>query len=442
VRKINFSPSELIRFANIVPAVQSLQALKKGQDYLMKNKLVIVRQENKIVSAFFEEMNLVQVSLNNFEDTGILGNIYLGKVKNIVKNINAAFIEIEDGKMCYYPMAENRYPIMANEEESGEEKPGLTEVKVKAGDELLIQVVKEDIKTKAPVVSSNLNFTGKYVALTYGKSTIGVSSKITDEKERKRLKNIAMQYRSREYGFILRTNAANMPEEKIRAEMESLIAVYHSIRKYGVHKSRFSLVYETPPNYICDIRDGYAENVDEFITDDKVLYNHIREYLMQYQAEDLYKLKYYEDPLLHLANLYGVHEKLEEALRSYVWLKSGGTLVIQPTEALTVIDVNTSKAVAGKKKVQETFLKVNREAAKEIARQIRLRNLSGIIIIDFIDLESAKDQELLMEELAEYLKMDPIKTILVDMTALGLVEVTRKKVRKPLHEQVAEFHIT
>ncbi|HCA70594.1 MAG TPA: ribonuclease E/G, partial [Lachnospiraceae bacterium] len=134
----------------------------------MKNKLVIVRQENKIVSAFFEEMNLVQVSLNNFEDTGILGNIYLGKVKNIVKNINAAFIEIEDGKMCYYPMAENRYPIMANEEESGEEKPGLTEVKVKAGDELLIQVVKEDIKTKAPVVSSNLNFTGKYVALTYG----------------------------------------------------------------------------------------------------------------------------------------------------------------------------------------------------------------------------------------------------------------------------------
>ncbi|HBY71215.1 MAG TPA: hypothetical protein DEG06_03135, partial [Lachnospiraceae bacterium] len=137
MRKINFSPSELIRFANIVPAVQSLQALKKGQDYLMKNKLVIVRQENKIVSAFFEEMNLVQVSLNNFEDTGILGNIYLGKVKNIVKNINAAFIEIEDGKMCYYPMAENRYPIMANEEESGEEKPGLTEVKVKAGDELL-----------------------------------------------------------------------------------------------------------------------------------------------------------------------------------------------------------------------------------------------------------------------------------------------------------------
>ena len=121
-----------------------------------------------------------------------------------------------------------------------------------------------------------------------------------------------------------------------------------------------------------------------------------------------------------------------------VWLRSGGTLVIQPTEALTVIDVNTGKAVAGKKQVQETFLKVNREAAKEIAKQIRLRNLSGIIIIDFIDLELKKDKELLMEELEEYLKKDPVKTTLVDMTALGLVEVTRKKVRKPLHEQVNE----
>jgi len=121
-----------------------------------------------------------------------------------------------------------------------------------------------------------------------------------------------------------------------------------------------------------------------------------------------------------------------------VWLKSGGSLIIQPTEALTVIDVNTGKAIAGKKKTQETFLKVNREAAREIARQIRLRNLSGIIIIDFIDMELERDKELLMEELRENFKKDPTKTTLVDMTALGLEEVTRKKVRKPLHEQLQE----
>jgi len=402
----------------------------------MENKLVITKQQNNIVSAFFEGKDMVQVSLNTLEESSILGNIYLGKVKNIIKNINAAFVEIEDGRMCYYSMAENRYPIVTSEQDYLETEAKLTEVKVKTGDELLVQVTKEDVKTKAPVANSNLNFTGKYVALTYGKTTIGVSTKITDEKERHRLKNIAKKFEHKEYSFIVRTNAAYMPEEKIINEMQKLKEAYENIRKFGIHKSRFSCIYKTPPNYICDIRDGYAENVDEFITDDKELYTNIKEYLELYQSEDLAKLRLYEDPTLSLTNLYGINDKLVAALRPMVWLKSGGSLVIQPTEALSVIDVNTGKAVSGKKKVQETFLKVNREAAKEIAKQIRLRNLSGIIIIDFIDMDEKKDNDLLMEELESYFKKDPVKTTLVDMTALGLVEVTRKKVRKPLYEQV------
>jgi ribonuclease, Rne/Rng family len=407
----------------------------------MENKLIITKQEHKIISAFFEGKDMVQVSLNASEDSAILGNIYLGKVKNIIKNINAAFVEIADGKMCYYSLEENRYPILSatNEEENNR---NLNETKVKVGDELVVQVTKEDVKTKAPVVSSNINFTGKYVALTYGKTTNGVSSKITDEKERIRLKAIAKKMAQKEFGFIIRTNAAFMPEEKIIAEMETLMEAYESIRKFGVHQTRFSLLYKTPPNYICDIRDGYAENVDEIVTDVQELYEHMKDYLEQYQPEDLNKLRFYQDPTLSLANLYGLHDKLNDAVRPMVWLKSGGTLVIQPTEALTVIDVNTGKAVAGKKKVQETFLKINREAAKEIAKQIRLRNLSGIIIIDFIDMDLEKDNQLLMEELTSYFKKDPVKTTLVDMTALGLVEVTRKKVRKPLHEQVEEIRKT
>jgi ribonuclease G len=406
------------------------------EEQSVENKLIITKQNDKIISAFFEGKDMVQISLNSSDETGILGNIYLGKVKNIVKNINAAFVEIADGRMCYYSLEENKYPIMSSVAEYQDADSKLTETKVKTGDELIVQVTKEDVKTKAPVVSSNLNFTGKYVALTYGKTTIGVSAKITDEKERQRLKEIAKKYGRRDYGFIVRTNAAYMSKEKIENEIIKLIEAYEQIRKYGIHKSRFSLLYKTPPSYICDIRDGYAENVDEFITDDLELYENMKEYLIQSQAEDLDKLRFYEDKLLSLINLYGITHKLSDALRQMVWLKSGGTLVIQPTEALTVIDVNTGKAVNGKKQVQETFLKVNLEAAKEIAKQIRLRNLSGIIIIDFIDLELKKDQDLLMAELESYLKKDPIKTTLVDMTALGLVEVTRKKVRKPLHEQV------
>ena len=405
----------------------------------MDNKLVITKKDNMIISATFEGRDMVQVSINTSEEDGILGNIYLGKVKNIVKNINAAFIEIADGRMCYYSMGENRFPIVANGPEYSAGS-GLIETKVKVGDELIVQVSKEDVKTKAPVVSSNLNFTGKFAALTYGKPAVGVSSKILDDKERKRLREIARRHVSKEYGFIIRTNAAYIPEENIVAEMKKLVEAYENIRTYGIHKSRFSLLHSTPPGYICDIRDSYTENVSEFVTDDIELFEHMKEYLETSQPEDMEKLRLYQDNTLSLANLYDIPEKLEEAIRPMVWLKSGGSLVIQPTEALTVIDVNTGKATTGKKQVQDTFLKVNREAAKEIARQIRLRNLSGIIIIDFIDMELKQSKELLMEELQEYLKKDPVKTTLVDMTALGLVEVTRKKVRKPLHEQIKRNH--
>ena len=239
--------------------------------------------------------------------------------------------------MCYYSMNENAFPIMAQDYSHEQAESGPVRTELKIGDELIVQVVKEDIKTKAPVVSSNLNFTGKYVALTYGKSTIGVSSKINDEKERKRLKEIATAYKSREYGFVIRTNAAYIAEEKISAEIERLIASYKEIRSFGIHKSRFSLLYKTPQNYICDLRDSYTDNVDEFITDDEELYNNMKEYLESYQPEDIDKLSLYQDQQLSLAALYGIADRLSNAIRPMVWLKSGGSLIIQPTEALTVI---------------------------------------------------------------------------------------------------------
>lgn len=399
----------------------------------MDHKLIITKHSDTVISALFNGMDMVQVSLSPVNKDEILGNIYLGKVKNIVKNINAAFIEITEGRMCYYPLGENRNPILANHVGQAEDEK-MKNIQIKTGDELIVQVIKEDVKSKAPVVSSNINLTGKYAALTYGNSSIGVSQKITDENERQRLKDLVRPFVSKEYGFILRTNSAYVQDELIIKEINNLIDIYNNIRTYGVHKSVFSLLYKTPPGYICDIRDGYSDRVDEFVTDDEELYENIKDYLEKHQPEDLGKLRFYQSTTISLTNLYGIREKLKDAIKPTVWLKSGGTLVIQPTEALTVIDVNTGKAIAGKKKVQETFLKINLEAAKEIAKQIRLRNLSGIIIVDFIDMELQEHKNLLMNELESYLKKDPIKTTLVDMTALGLVEITRKKVRKPLHE--------
>lgn len=392
----------------------------------MENKLVIVKQEKRILSAYFQEKDMVQVTVEPENNSSILGNIYLGKVKNIVKNINAAFVELSGGIMSYLPLAEQEDPVFANEKKTRE---------IQNGDELLVQVVKENIKTKAPVVTTNLNITGKYAVLTHGNKRMSLSGKIRDESLRASLKELMVEYQGRDYGIIIRTNAVHAQADWVTDEIEALHLMYEQLIKYGVHKARFSLLFQAPAGYICDIRDGFSGNLDEILTDDRDIYEEMKEYLSRYQKEDLSKLKFYQDEQFRLSSLYGIQSKLEKALQERVWLKCGGYLVIQPTEALTVIDVNTGKAVDGKKKVQETFRKVNLEAAREIARQIRLRNLSGIIIVDFIDMTSEQDKKGLMEQLDCFLKEDPVKTVLVDITALGLAEITRKKVRKPLLEQ-------
>lgn len=392
----------------------------------MNYKLIITKQKNRIVSALYDQKDMIQVNVDEISKTSILGNIYVGKVKNIVKNIGAAFVEIADGVMCYLSLEENKYPIFCNVKNND---------KVNIGDEIIVQVSKENVKTKAPVVTCNLNFTGKYVVLTHGKTIIGTSNKITQDYEKVRLKNILKEYKNSDYGFIIRTNSMGAKEELIQNEVDTLISLYQEIREFGIHKSRFSLLYKTPDNYICEIRDGFAEQIEVIITDDLEIYEQIHNYLLTYQKEDIDKLRKYEDPLLSLSNLYSIESRLENALKEKVWLKSGGNLIIQPTEALTVIDVNTSKAIGGKKKAEDTFLKINLEAAREISKQLRLRNISGIIIIDFINMEDMNNKEILMKELRILLSKDPIKAIVVDMTALNLVEVTRKKVRKPLLEQ-------
>jgi ribonuclease G len=393
----------------------------------MNHKLIITKLDNRIVSAVYEGNEMLQVNLDKTSEQSILGNIYVGKVKNIVKNISAAFVEIAGGRMCYLALDENPNPIYVNAKKQD---------RILVGDELLVQISKEDVKTKAPVVTTNLNFTGKYTVLIHGKSTLGVSAKIAEDGERKRLKEVMKAFKQESYGFIVRTNAVNIDRARMEEEVQALTKQYKDIREYGIHKSAFSLIYQMPPGFICDIRDGFADKIDEILTDDREIHDKIMDYLTNYQKEDLPKLKFYEDKLITLGNLYSIRTKLETAMRDKVWLKSGGTIIIQPTEALTVIDVNTGKAISGKKKVQDTFYKINMEAAAEIAKQIRLRNLSGIIIIDFIDMEQQEYKDGLMKGLEELFRKDPIKTTLVDMTALNLVEVTRKKVRKPLYEQV------
>ena len=189
------------------------------------------------------------------------------------------------------------------------------------------------------------------------------------------------------------------------------------------------------PEYLYSLQNLNQGQLDAIITDDLAIYEQIRDYLQEFQPENCQKLRFYEDKLVSLNKLYSLDIRLQEALQERVWLKSGGYLVIQPTEALIVIDVNSGKSIA-KKQAQEHYLKINLEAAEEIAHQLRLRNLSGIIIIDFIDMKSEEDNDTLMKSLRSYVRTDHVRVQVVDMTKLHLVELTRKKIKKSLKEQL------
>lgn len=394
-------------------------------------KLLITRMEREgrkqILSAFYEDGKAREFSCEQACSRQLLGNIYIGKVKNIVTNIDAAFVEIEKGILCYYSLRENPNPLVLKGGKGGKLRPG---------DELFVQVSKEALKTKAPTVTSNLNFPGKYLVLTTGRKNLGLSSRLSFQ-EKQRLGAIAEPLLEEDFGIVIRTNAAGVSREELEEELLRLKERCRRALAFGRHQTCFSLIYREPPAFISAVRGLSKESFSEIITDDEEIYRELKEYLLENQAEDLAKLCFYEKESPSLSSLYGMEKDLEDALKERVWLKSGAYLIIQPTEALTVIDVNTGK-YDGRKKRRDTFLKINLEAAKEIARQLRLRNLSGMILADFIDMEEASDRETLMSFLAEELKKDPTKAVLVDMTPLGLVEMTRKKVRKTLREQVEE----
>lgn len=395
------------------------------------NKLLITRWGDQILTALTENGKFLSFNLEPAEETGLLGNIYIGKVKNIVKNINSAFIDLGNGLTGYYSLTDNKTHLFTDAAAKTQD----SHRPLRQGDEILVQVERDAVKTKDPVLTSNLNFTGKYLVLTQWKKQIGFSGKIRDKAWKQHMQNLLEKETAGSFGLIVRTNAREAGEEEILQELELLARRRQTLLASASHRTCYSLLASSDPAYISSIRDAYKDELDAVVTDDKACYEALRQYMEEHQREDLHKLSFYEDPLLSLSKLYSIETAMEQALGKHVWLKSGGYLVIEPTEALTVIDVNTGK-YAGKKTQAETIFKINQEAAAETARQLRLRNLSGIIVIDFIDMETEEERLRLMSLLERELLKDPVKTVLVDMTRLGLVEITRKKVKRPLAEQV------
>lgn len=393
----------------------------------MMRKLLITRYAGRILTALWEDDHPATFNFYK-EDGDRLGNIYIARIKQMVKNIHAAFVEILPGVLCYLPLDEN-VPLYMSDGRIAEQ--------VRPGDEVVVQIAKEAIKTKAPVATAKWNFTGEYAVLTVGKSGLGISTRIDDADWIARAKAEFAPELGEDYGLILRTNAYMTDFSVIKEEIRYLVEQYRNIRQKAKTRTCYSCLYHTPEPYVSEILGLNDDGLEKIMTDDKVLYEELKETLTSMSPARATKLVLYTDTY-PMSKLFALETELERATSKQAWLKSGGYLVIEPTEALTVIDVTTGK-VDIKKNQQETFFKINMEAAKEAARQMRLRNLTGIVIIDFINLKSEDARKQVYEELVKACRLDPIKTTVVDRTRLELVEVTRKKIRKPLHEQMKEI---
>lgn len=389
-------------------------------------QFVFTEWNKKKLGILFEDGKAMEIRC--YEADSILGNVYRARVSNLSPNINAAFVDIKKGESCYLSM----------DDYHGE--------KLKVGDLVTVQVVRDKIKTKRYAVTTDISLQGDYAVTTLF-APVGVSSKITDSARKKELKtlmqNLLIAEQDAQFylaegsvaeierikkltlGGIIRTQAEHAEDAAITREIEGQARLLYSIMKKSEYATQYTCLYHTEVEYIKDIRRMHALQDVEIVTDIPEVTEAISE-IPLYTDEYTLTLRY------SLASL------LEKTLSKRAYLKSGAYLVIEPTEAMTVIDVNSGKSIKGKN-AEEQFLKINIEAAKEIARQLRLRNISGIVMIDFINMKEESHNHELMKNLAEYVRTDPVRTTVVDMTKLGLVELTRQKGKRALHEVFSEI---
>ncbi len=403
----------------------------------MGGKLIITKtdwrnseESIRIFSGLYKDKRFYQVGfskdISEHEHAGQVGDIVVGRVRDIVKNINAAFVELQPGYTGYYSLEENISHIFLNSKNTS---------RLCQGDWILVQVKKAAVKTKAPVLTSKISLSGQYAVLNINDNGMGFSGKIQNTGFRSRISSLLRSENEfGNFGIIIRTNAERADSETILQEVRNLKNEWEQIHQEAVHRPCYHMVRRAEPEYLRLIKGSYSGEIHEIITDNHEIYKEIRQYIHRMSMNEI-RLTFYQDDLLPLYKLYGLESVMKNILSKNVWLKSGAYLVIEPTEAMVVIDVNTGKCIKGRKQ-DDTIFKVNMEAAKEIAAQLRLRNLSGIIIIDFINMDSEEQKRELVEELKQQIYKDKIQTSFVEMTKLDLVVLTRKKTEAPVYEQL------
>ncbi len=381
----------------------------------MSSKIVVSSHLNQVLVAIIEDERLAEVYLESEHHHRTVGNIYNGRVENVLRGMDASFVDIGLERNAF---------LYVGDVKPGRTRKTITQL-VHKGDKLPVQVVKEPEGTKGARVIGKITIPGRYLVLLPMENQLGISRKITNSQERARLQTIADAVRPEGMGLIVRTVASGASEKELRRDCRYLLQLWEEVKERMEKQEAPSLVYQDHDLVYRIVRDLLTESTEEVLVDDKRIYNRMTNLVKRMRISPAVPIHLYKGRTALFTQV-GIEKDLERATNSRVWLDSGGYLIIDPTEALTCIDVNTGKYV-GKKSLKQTVVKTNLEAAEEIARQLRLRNIGGIVIIDFIDMEEDKEREMVVETLKRALSLDKTKSHVLGFTQLGLVEMTRKK---------------
>ncbi|MBE0598886.1 MAG: Rne/Rng family ribonuclease [Desulfuromonadales bacterium] len=415
----------------------------------MTKELVINTTSHETRVALLENGHIAELYIERSRERGIVGNIYKGKVIRVLPGMQAAFVDIGLEKAAFLYVAdvldemeaveqfieEGRPHPVAGEEAERPPLPPIEDL-LQEGQELLVQVAKEPIGTKGARITSHISLPGRHLVLMPTVDHVGISRRIENEEEKGRLRELMERIRPRGSGFIVRTAAEGKSEEDLRSDLDFLVGLWQEISRRRETRGAPALIHSDLDVTSKVLRDILTEEVARIVVDSQVEYDKIVRFIGTFMPKLRYSIELSEDdePIF---DAFGLEVEIARALGRKVWLKSGGYIIIEQTEALTAIDVNTGRFV-GKHNLEDTILKTNLEAVKEIAYQLRLRNLGGLIIIDFIDMEKEAHREKVHSALEEVLKQDKAKTNILKISELGLVEMTRKRVRESIGRTLCE----
>lgn len=407
----------------------------------MQKEILVNVEPGETRVAILEDGVLVEIYYERPTGQRTVGSIYKGKVENVLPGMQAAFVNIGLERNAFLYVNDALPAKNADEEGDGQvrlehrERGGRLNIEdlLKPGQEVMVQVVKEAIGTKGARVTTHCTLPGRFLVLMPTVDYVGVSRRIENEKERERLRRIAERVRPQNMGLIVRTVAEGKSEQELSSDAEFLSRVWRKVLERNRSGPAPQLLHKDMGLIYRVIRDSFTEEVDRFVIDSKQEYDKVLELLDDIAPSLKKRVELFYSSERTIFDLYNLEPEIDKALRRRVWLKSGGYLVIDRTEALTSIDVNTGKYV-GSVDLQDTVFRTNLEAAREIARQLRLRDIGGIIIADFIDMESDAHRQKVLKTLEEHLKRDRTRTYVLGITQLGLVEITRKKAKQSLDD--------